>query len=118
MEGQEAVFSVIGPLSASIDGLGIFARAILAAKPWTRDPLCLRMPFNESEYELENHGGPGAQLCFAMLWDDGYCKPDPPYRRALETTKRALEAAGHKGRCVRGQSFRRPVGPDVWTFDS
>lgn len=98
MEGQESIPSVIGPLSLSLDGLKIFFQAVLASKPWTRDPLCLRMPWQEDEYQLASHGGPkGEELCFAMLWNDGVCTPDPPYKRALEMTKTALEKAGHKG---------------------
>ncbi|KAK4701042.1 amidase, partial [Phenoliferia sp. Uapishka_3] len=96
MEGQEAVPSVLGPLTSSISGLRIFHKAVADAKPWLYDPIALRLPWNESEYNLVNHGGEGAKLCFAIMWDDGIVKPHPPYIRAMEETKKALLAAGHE----------------------
>jgi len=65
------------------------------AKPWLSDPLALRFPWDEQAYKLADHGGEGGKLCFAILWDDGVCKPMPPYERALRETQSALEAAGH-----------------------
>lgn len=100
MEGQEAIPSVLGPLSSSVNGLKIFMKAMADAKPWISDPVALRLPWNDNAYKLEDHGGEDAKLCFAILWDDGVCKPMPPYARALQETKVALEAAGHTGvRC-------------------
>lgn len=54
------------------------------------------MPWCEDAYKLKDHGGEGAKLCFAIMWDDGCVKPVPPYKRALEMTKKALLAAGHE----------------------
>lgn len=54
------------------------------------------MPWSEEAYQLRDHGGKGAKLCFAIMWDDGVVKPMPPYRRALGMTKKALLAAGHE----------------------
>ncbi|KAJ7132211.1 general amidase [Mycena epipterygia] len=95
MEGQEAIPSVLGPLSSSVNGLKIFMKAMADAKPWISDPLVLRLPWNDDAYRLADHGGEEGKLCFAILWDDGVCKPMPPYTRALQETKQALEAAGH-----------------------
>ncbi|KAJ7708742.1 general amidase [Mycena rosella] len=95
MEGQEAIPSVLGPISCSVGGLKIFMKAMADAQPWDADPLALRLPWNEGAYRLGDHGGEGGRLCFAVLWDDGRCKPMPPYARALRETKAALEAAGH-----------------------
>lgn len=69
---------------------------MLDAKPWNFDPWTPRMPWSEEAYNLADHGGEGAKLCFAIMWDDGLVKPAPPYRRALEVTKKALEAQGHQ----------------------
>lgn len=96
MEGQDVIYSVLGPLSTSIDGLSVFLKAVLAGQPWRLDPLALRLPWSESEYNLASHGGVGAKLVFAIQWHDGYVKPQPPYQRALEETKAALLAAGHE----------------------
>ncbi|KAG5641538.1 hypothetical protein DXG03_004797 [Asterophora parasitica] len=77
-----------------MSGVKIFTKAVIDAKPWTRDPLVVRKPWSEREYALEEHGG-GQNLCFAIMWDNGVVKPHPPLRRAMEMTKEALEAAGH-----------------------
>ncbi|KAJ7644233.1 general amidase [Roridomyces roridus] len=95
LEGQESISSVLGPMSNSISGVKIFTKAILDAEPWLKDPLVLRKGWSESEYRLDRHGG-GENLCFAIMWDNGVVKPHPPLRRAMEMTKKALEAAGHK----------------------
>ncbi|KAI5478091.1 Amidase domain-containing protein [Pseudohyphozyma bogoriensis] len=96
MLGQEAVPSVLGPLSSSVSGLKIFMQGVLAGKPWLTDPLVTRKPWSEDLYKLAEHGGEDAKLCFALMVDDGTVKPMPPYARALEMTKQALEKAGHK----------------------
>ncbi len=95
MMGQEIMPSVLGPISSSIDGLKAFMQAVMAAQPWRLDPLALRQPWGQDEYNLIDHGGPDGKLVFALQWDDGCVKPNPPYQRALGMTKGALEAAGH-----------------------
>ena len=96
MEGFEAVYSVLGPLSVSVDGLKTFFKAIVDAEPWRADPLALHMPWSEAAYQLQEHGG-GQALCFGFNWHNGLAKPDPPYLRAMNTLKEALVAHGHKG---------------------
>lgn len=83
-------------MSNSLSGVKIFTKAIIDAQPWTRDPLALRKEWSETEYKLKYHGG-GRSLCFGILWDNGVVRPHPPLQRAMEMTKAALEAAGHKG---------------------
>ncbi|KAF8069193.1 general amidase [Lyophyllum atratum] len=95
LEGQESISSVLGPMANSMSGVKIFTKAVIDARPWTKDPLVLRKEWSEKEYSLENHGR-GKELCFAILWDNGFVKPHPPLQRAMEMTKAALEAAGHK----------------------
>ncbi|KAF9461703.1 general amidase [Collybia nuda] len=95
LEGQESISSVIGPMTNSMSGVKIFTKAIIDAKPWTKDPLVLRKEWSEEAYRLSEHGG-GKSLCFGMLWDNGVVRPHPPLQRAMEITKAALEAAGHK----------------------
>ncbi|KAH9891213.1 general amidase [Cubamyces lactineus] len=94
-EGQESISSVLGPMTNSLEGVRTFTKAIIDAKPWRKDPLCVRKEWSEREYALGDHGGQGARLCFAIMWDNGIIKPHPPLRRAMEMTKKALEAAGH-----------------------
>ncbi|KAI0757556.1 general amidase [Daedaleopsis nitida] len=94
-EGQESVSSVLGPMANSLEGVRIFTKAIIDAAPWRKDPLCVRKEWSEREYALGDHGGRGAQMCFAIMWDNGVIKPHPPLKRALELVKSALEKAGH-----------------------
>ena len=64
--GQEAVPSVLGPMAISLYGLKLFTKAIADAKPWTYDPIALRMPWNEDAYNLVDHDK-GEKLCFGMM---------------------------------------------------
>ncbi|KAG8894912.1 hypothetical protein FRB99_000916 [Tulasnella sp. 403] len=95
LEGQEAILSVIGPMSSHVSALKTFAKAIIGTKPWNKDPLVVRKPWSESEYQLEEHGGPGAKLCFAVMVDNGVIRPHPPVRRAINMVAEALRDAGH-----------------------
>ncbi|CDO71742.1 hypothetical protein BN946_scf184920.g26 [Trametes cinnabarina] len=95
MEGQESISSVLGPMTNSLAGVRAFTKAVIDAKPWRKDPVCLRKEWNEREYALGEHGGRGGKMCFAVMWDNGVVKPHPPVKRAMELTKAALEAAGH-----------------------
>ncbi|KAL5535558.1 hypothetical protein ACEPAF_3652 [Sanghuangporus sanghuang] len=95
MEGQDSVPSVLGPISNSLSGLRVFMKAVIGLKPWTKDPLAIRKTWDEESYQLKEHGD-GKDLCFAILWDNGVTIPTPPIRRALEMTKKALEAQGIK----------------------
>lgn len=95
MQGQDSLPSVMGPLSISLTGIKAFVRAILSRKPWMKDPLAVRKPWDEKEYELAEHGY-GKKLCFGILWNDGAVVPHPPIIRGLEMTKQALIAAGHE----------------------
>jgi len=96
MEGQDSLPSALGPLSSSLGGIKLFVRAVLGQKPWLKDPLAVRKPWSEDEYQLSEHGR-GRKLSFGILWNDGEVVPHPPVIRALEMTKNALIAAGHEG---------------------
>jgi amidase len=96
MEGQETIPSVLGPMSASVNGIRLFMRAVLDARPWTRDPVTLRKPWDEDAYRLVEHGNHN-RMCFAIMWHDGTTMPHPPIRRALNIAKQALLSAGHEG---------------------
>ncbi|KAI0812796.1 general amidase [Irpex lacteus] len=94
-EGQESVLSVFGPLSQTLSGVKLFMQAVAAGQPWLKDPLARRAPWDDDLYRLTPYGG-GKQLCFGIIWNDGQVVPHPPIIRALEITKAALVAAGHK----------------------
>lgn len=97
LEGQDSIPSVLGPLCNTLDGIKAFTKAVIARKPWNKDPLCVHKRWDEDEYKLVDHDN-GKQLCFAIMWDDGQTVPHPPVLRGLETVKKALVAAGHKGK--------------------
>lgn len=96
MDGQESIQCVFGPLAHDLHGIKTMVKAIAGTKPWLKDPLCAKRKWDESEYQLSEHGG-GQSLCFGMMYDDGTVLPQPPIVRGMEITKAALEAAGHRG---------------------
>lgn len=114
LEGQESISSVLGPMTntlsgkhqscpleseltyRSIVGVKTFTKAIIESQPWLKDPQVVRKPWSQQEYELVDHGS-GKNLCFAIMWDNEVVRPHPPLHRAMQITKDALEAAGHKG---------------------
>ncbi|TFK57269.1 general amidase [Heliocybe sulcata] len=95
LDGQESIATAVGPMSTSMSGLQILTKTVLESKPWHKDPQTIRMPWNNDAYALAEHGG-GKGLCFGIMWTDGTLSPHPPVVRALEITKKAVEAAGHK----------------------
>ena len=97
LDGQESVPSSLGPLSTSLSGVTAFIRTILQAEPWKYCPNTFPKAWSQDDYELKTRGG-GKKLCFGIMWDNEVVKPHPPLIRGMEITKKALEAAGHKGR--------------------
>ena len=97
LEGLDTLPSVLGPLSTDLGGIKLFMQAVIGRKPWLKDPLSLRKPWDGDAYQLVEHGG-GKKLTFGILWNDGLVVPHPPIIRALEMTRDALKAAGHEGR--------------------
>ena len=85
-------------MAPSLPALRLFTQAVLGARPWRKDPLCVRKPWSAHEYALGEHGGPGGKLCVAIMWDNGVVKPHPPLLRAMRLAKAAVEAAGHTGK--------------------
>ncbi|KAI0089886.1 general amidase [Irpex rosettiformis] len=94
-EGQESISSALGPMANSLCAVKRFTKAIIDGKPWKKDPLVVKKPWSHEEYALSEHGD-GVGMCFAIMWDNEVVKPHPPLIRAMELTKKALEAVGHK----------------------
>jgi amidase len=88
MPGQEAVRSINGPMSSSLDACELWAKTVVDSKPWQRDPNMVPIPWREIDLP--------EKLCFGIIMDNGLCRPTPPVIRALNETKAALEAAGHR----------------------
>ena len=87
MPGQEAVRSINGPMSSTLEGVELWTKAVLASEPWWKDPNMIPLPYRPVELPQK--------LCFGLVMDNGIVKPTPPVQRALIETKKALEAAGH-----------------------
>ena len=88
MAGSDHIIPVIGPLSTSLEGIKVFMRTIIAAKPWLYEPSLLPLPWKEGAAAIE----PGSKLKVAVLWDDGVVKPHPPVTRALREVSERLKA--------------------------
>jgi amidase len=82
-------------MSNSVAGCKTFLKVIAESKPWLKDAMAIRKPWNEDEYNLVDHNK-GRMLCFGILWDDEVMRPHPPVIRALERVKAALGKARHK----------------------
>ncbi|KAF4450487.1 putative fatty-acid amide hydrolase [Fusarium austroafricanum] len=87
---------VAGPMSASIDGLEIYSRTVLAFEPWTWDTTCIPMPWNEAAYVQTKQLAAAGDLCFGFVSHDGVVRPHPPIERGLRELKQALVSAGHQ----------------------
>jgi len=82
MGGQEQVVAVLGPLSTSLEGIKLFMRTVIGAKPWLTEPSLVPMPWRDEESYLADHSGKKA-LKVAVMWHDGIVKPHPPVTAAL-----------------------------------
>lgn len=102
-------------MASSLASVRAFTKAVIDAKPWTKDPACVRMPWDTDAAALSGHGG-GKGMCFAIMWDSGMVVPTPPVTRALKLAKKALELAGHIGEMRR--QMLKTARPDRFYFAS
>nr|AGN92219.1 LolN [Epichloe coenophiala] len=86
MVGSEAIHATTGPLSTSIEGLRLFTKTLLDAKPWLQDPSLTPMEWRDMSTAFA-----GRRLKVAVMWDDGVVKPHPPVTRALKSVVKALK---------------------------
>jgi amidase len=83
---QENIVPTIGPLSTSLEGVKIFTKTLIDAKPWLHDPALLPFPWKEEDFFQ------GRKIKVAVIWDDGVVKPHPPVTRALKQVVDKLAA--------------------------
>lgn len=74
-------------MSSDLASLTLYAKTIIDSQGWETDPNVVPIPWRDIALP--------EKLCFGILVDDGIVKPLPPVQRALEDTRKALEAAGH-----------------------
>ncbi|KAK2623565.1 hypothetical protein QTJ16_007119 [Diplocarpon rosae] len=88
MFGSESIVATIGPLSTSLEGIKLFLKTLIDAKPWLEDPALLPIAWREEDFFK------GRKLKVGVLWDDGVVKPHPPVTRALKQVVDKLKASG------------------------
>lgn len=81
MGGQEQVVPVIGPLSTSLDGVKLFMKTIIDAKPWLTEPSLVPIPWRDQDKYFATPSG--KRIKIGVIWQDGVVKPHPPVTRAL-----------------------------------
>lgn len=90
MKGQDTIAAVIGPFSTSLDGIKIFMKTLIDAKPWLTEPTLLPFPWTYEQDHLKV--STGKKLKVAILWDDGVVRPQPPITRALKEVAEKLKS--------------------------
>ena len=78
LAGHEQIIAVLGPMSTSLEGIKLFMKTVIDAKPWLNEPSLMPMPWNIAQNELADR-----KLKVAIMWHDGVVKPHPPVTRAL-----------------------------------
>lgn len=51
--GSGYIEGVVGPLSTTIEGIKLFMRAVLTAKPWIMDPTLVPIPWRHEQLLLK-----------------------------------------------------------------
>lgn len=82
MLSQEQIVAVLGPLSTSLEGVKLFMKTVLNAKPWLNEPSLVPIPWRDQESYLAKPSG--KRIKVAVMWHDGVVKPHPPVMRALQ----------------------------------
>ncbi|KAM5529583.1 amidase [Fusarium oxysporum f. sp. phaseoli] len=101
IDGQTTIPSVVGPMAASVSGLGLVTKALLQEEPWLYDPNVLELPWRASQYDAmakiiaDANVGHG-RLAFGIIEHDGVVAPHPPVKRALRIVTNTLEKLGHQ----------------------
>ncbi|KAK8060770.1 hypothetical protein PG996_010700 [Apiospora saccharicola] len=79
MAGCEAILGTIGPLSTSLEGVKLFMKTVVDAKPWLRSPSLVALDWKDISGLFSEK-----RLKVAVMWDDEVVKPHPPITRALD----------------------------------
>ncbi|KAI1748439.1 amidase signature domain-containing protein [Xylaria castorea] len=90
MAGAEHIIPTIGPLSTSLEGVSLFVRTVLGARPWLREPGLVGIPWREEEVKDVKKG----KLRVGVIWDDGVVRPHPPITAALSRVVDRLKENG------------------------
>lgn len=91
-QGQEHVPSSIGPMTRDLASITYIIKTLTTAQPWTLDPRCTPLPWNEALFTSIQ----SKPLVIGLILTDGIVTPHPPITRALHELSSALRAAGHE----------------------
>lgn len=89
MLSQEQIVPVIGPLSTTLEGVKLFMKTLIAAKPWVVEPSLVPLPWRDQESHLRMVHG--KKLKVGVLWSDEVVRPHPPVVRALKQVVAKLQ---------------------------
>nr|XP_060629424.1 vitamin D3 hydroxylase-associated protein-like [Anolis sagrei ordinatus] len=89
IDGLLSVMVTAGPMARDVDSLVLCMRALLCEDLFQLDPTLPPMPFNEEVYSCST------PLRIGFFDTDGYFLLPPCMRRAVHTTKKLLQEAGH-----------------------
>ncbi|KAL9583068.1 MAG: hypothetical protein Q9212_002927 [Teloschistes hypoglaucus] len=92
MYGEEQIVPVTGPMSTSLEGVKLFMKTVLAAKPWMTEPALLPIPWRDHIGHLTTDHKGHKKLKIAVLWHDGVVRPHPPVTRALRSIVQKLKS--------------------------
>ena len=87
--GSGYIHGSLGPLSTSLEGIKLFMKIALAAKPWIEDPSLIPLPWRDEHNNLGKETS--KRLKIGVLWNDGVVEPHPPVIRALKAVVNKLE---------------------------
>ncbi|OJD36773.1 glutamyl-trna amidotransferase subunit [Diplodia corticola] len=93
MKGQEQVVPVVGPLSTSLEGVRVFVKTLVDARPWLRQVDLVPMRWRDDEDWLAKGPGGKRGLKVGVMWDDGVVRPHPPVLRAMRELVDRLKVA-------------------------
>ncbi|KAI0538044.1 amidase signature domain-containing protein [Xylaria digitata] len=88
MAGADHIVGTIGPLSTSLEGVSLFVRTILHARPWLREPALVPIPWKDEDQPREEKG---RKLRVGVIWNDGVVLPHPPVAAALSRVVEKLK---------------------------
>ncbi|KAK0122254.1 hypothetical protein ONS95_010505 [Cadophora gregata] len=78
MAGADPIPGVIGPMSATLEGIKLFMQVVIDSQPWLLEPALIPIPWNSSVRMFQTQ-----PLKIGVMWHDGVITPHPPITRAM-----------------------------------
>jgi amidase len=82
---------VIGPLGKDLDGIEVFMKVVIGARPWLVEPALL--PLQWTPYQVDSTAE--RPLTIAIMFHDDVVLPHPPITRAIEAMASKLGGLAH-----------------------